>query len=386
MADKKKQHTVPKCYLKLFSNEKGGVSILNLKNDTVLRKVPYANQCQSNYYYGKEPQWENLLSKLESDCAPIFCRIVASNDYYPTPDEINSLRRFAIFQRARSTVFHENTFNQRVQSEMVALKMHLDHKGIPYNDAMLQSIIKEKLAEDDSLIQSSLEIANDIEGEIDDLGFVIINFPGGLVTSDNPVILINPFIPSNIGFATMGLLVFFPIGPTRLAFFYDAKLYPDFLGKERIVCTNPLDIQILNAYQFMLAHNILIGNTYEPFSDLIDSTNAYKDERNKILNRNPTAVYKNSSGKLVITLPHTVFLNKDLSFCRLLSDAGKIPMPCREAIPRARDDEYLLKIRDKYEMFPSMYIQLKEPLSNAKLKELRQGTQQMERLANHYWK
>lgn len=53
LAENKKQHYVPKTYLKHFANGKV-FSVLNIDNDIIYENVSYANQCYENYFYGND--------------------------------------------------------------------------------------------------------------------------------------------------------------------------------------------------------------------------------------------------------------------------------------------------------------------------------------------
>ena len=386
MPQKKNQHFVPKFYLKQFSNDNGMLNIFLLKSNELVKCVPYSNQCQIDYYYGKDTLWEDKLGDLESDSAPIFRRMVEDELYYPSELEISILRRFVIYQRSRTTAFNELADEQRLQTAAEGIKISLEHKGIPYTDEILHDVIKARLDADSDIIHSNLEIARDVGDKIDDLSFVIINCSENLVASDNPVILVNPFVPSNIGYATIGLIILFPIGPKNLGVFYDSKMYPDLCTLKRIICTNENDIELLNAYQFILGKNILFGTIDTTFQPYTDPSNKYLAERKRVLERDATTIFGEGDHKLVISSPPTILLKNELSFCRMLSDAKKIPFPCREPIPRYKEDGYLEKIRIKNEMMPFMMEQMKRPFDSAKRKEFRQGTQRMERLANLYWK
>ena len=49
MPKQKKQHYVPQCLLKNFTNSNR-------------QFVPYSSQCYTNYFYGKDGKWENIIA------------------------------------------------------------------------------------------------------------------------------------------------------------------------------------------------------------------------------------------------------------------------------------------------------------------------------------
>ena len=74
LAEKKKQHYVPKTYLKHFSNEKI-FSVLNIDKNMIYENVPYASQCYENYFYGNDLNWEKRLDSMESQWGMVLDKI-----------------------------------------------------------------------------------------------------------------------------------------------------------------------------------------------------------------------------------------------------------------------------------------------------------------------
>lgn len=74
LAEKKKQHYVPKTYLKHFANEKA-FSVLNIDKNVIYENVPYASQCYENYFYGNDLNWEKRLDSMESQWGMVLDKI-----------------------------------------------------------------------------------------------------------------------------------------------------------------------------------------------------------------------------------------------------------------------------------------------------------------------
>jgi len=68
---------------------------------------------------------------------------------------------------------------------------------------------------------------------IKDLDVTIINYKTKrkLISSDVPVISINPFHRPTIGYGCMGLIMIYPVSPHQLVVIYDGKMYPKYVGK-----------------------------------------------------------------------------------------------------------------------------------------------------------
>ena len=60
MAEHKKQHFVPKLYLKNFTRDGKTFSVYNIAKNLLAPSVPYDTQCYKNYYYGKDLIWETF--------------------------------------------------------------------------------------------------------------------------------------------------------------------------------------------------------------------------------------------------------------------------------------------------------------------------------------
>lgn len=385
MAKGKNQHFVPKCYLELFSSGEGFVNVFLLEKKQIKKGVPYSSQCQIDYYYGKDLIWETQLGSLESSCAPILKKIDEHEDYYPETSEIAILRQFVVFQHARTTVFNNTTYKQKVQMSAIIASMKLDYERIPYTSEQLAVAINDYFSERVETSRSNLCLADDFKDKIDDLGFILVKCSKALITSDNPVIFINPFTPQNIGLLNIGLLIFFPIGLSTLALFYDRKLYPSLCGQKLIYCNNEDDLNTLNAYQYIFGNKVLIGSIGESFEDFLTPKEEYRKCRTTVQEHDPAIALGDKEHRLIVIDPPSILLEHDLSFCPLLSDAKKIPVCCRESIPRIIDESYIEKIRLKACLYPILMNKQDKLVSKLKRKDYQCGIQHMEYLANKYW-
>ena len=60
MAEKKKQHFVPKFYMSLFANSNKEFAVYNIEKRMCAYPVPYKNQCYKDYFYGKDGKEFNI--------------------------------------------------------------------------------------------------------------------------------------------------------------------------------------------------------------------------------------------------------------------------------------------------------------------------------------
>ena len=81
------------------------------------------------------------------------------------------------------------------------------NKGWRFDDTV--KALYEKQLEDYSMPSEQLSIAENLQNTIDDLSVVVMTYDTeiSLISSDVPVIAINPFYPHSIGYACMGLIM-----------------------------------------------------------------------------------------------------------------------------------------------------------------------------------
>lgn len=95
MAENKKQHYVPKTYLKHFSSGKV-FSVLNISDDEIHENVPYASQCYEDYFYGKNLEWEKRLNSMESQWGKVLDKICRGENIDDNDKAL--LKQFSIYQ------------------------------------------------------------------------------------------------------------------------------------------------------------------------------------------------------------------------------------------------------------------------------------------------
>ena len=67
MPEKRKQHYVPKLYMKRFSPDGIFYSIYSIKRKEIFESIPFANQCYKNYYYGQNLAVEDFLENMRKN-------------------------------------------------------------------------------------------------------------------------------------------------------------------------------------------------------------------------------------------------------------------------------------------------------------------------------
>ena len=62
MPAQKKQHYVPQCILRNFTNDQNKFYLFQVRKNRIIdQAVPYKDHCYTDYLYGKDGNWENWL-------------------------------------------------------------------------------------------------------------------------------------------------------------------------------------------------------------------------------------------------------------------------------------------------------------------------------------
>lgn len=248
---RKKQHYIPKFYLKNFSlyNNNKKIGIYNLENKIFITNGDLKNQAKENYFYDLEGEVENFLSIIENYSSNLFYRIIKKNKIpEKKSDDYLTLLIFVV-QLMLRTKHQANLIDEMIN------KFH-------------ESALDEKLNIDISN-SFSLSLIYDLIPLIYDLNYKILynNTKISFLTSDNPVVRYNQFLEKrNINqpitsLKNIGLQIFLPISPNKLILFYDGATYKVGNRKEKIVDLNlEEDVNKLNMIQLLNCENHLYFN------------------------------------------------------------------------------------------------------------------------------
>jgi len=382
LAENKKQHFVPKLYLRNFTHDRQKISVYNIARSQTYASVPYESQCYKNYYYGSDTIWEKRLSSMETEWGVVFQKILSNCALSET--DIHSIRQFILYQLQRTVASNEYFLQQKEEFLVEQGKMLYSQRGIPFDESA-EALCKEHAK---GIISPAewLECVDEFLPYLDDLETVIIEYctDNELITSDVPVIAINPFHQPSIGYACMGLIILFPISSSKLVVMYDGKMYPKNRGQLYQTSTDENEVSNLNALQVISADKILIAKQDSSFLNLPDS--AWEARKT---NREQSAMSSLGSDdqKLFIASPRKVIYHCNFSFGAVCHRFKRIPFLCREAPPRKWDIEWEKKLNLKDQILPTA-ISL-SPKLNAETelskKEIRRGCQRMATAAKVYW-
>ena len=230
------------------------VGVFNLIAAHFIQHAAIKRQSYKNYFYGKDPQREEILAQLEGCAASIIDRIISENVLPEHGSGAHAdLMAFVLSLMARTefSVIETNREVHEIFQTIYTQKFDglIDHSSVKLDDtdAVIMSIAHAFKA---------LPIVQDLQFKL------LLNATQlPFITSDNPVILYNQYLESRTpnqpitGLATSGLQILLPISPKAFVAFYDPQIYK--VGRRNncyIHLEKDSDIRALNLLQFGNAH------------------------------------------------------------------------------------------------------------------------------------
>lgn len=219
MPQNKKQHFVPRFYLKRFSSDGASIHIRHTQLEKNIYSANLKNQCYKNYFYGKRPDIENALGHIEGEMAKILDQVV-THKALPSPHspEHDIIMLYVLMQHGRT-----EHYASKADEMYDKFAKHLYHEQA---QSMGIDIDQFKISIQDPAV-FTLGIATRTYPLLLDLDYkLLVNRTGTeFVTSDNPVVLYNQLfsfrdrrIGSYCGVAQKGLQIFSQSDQTRSLF------------------------------------------------------------------------------------------------------------------------------------------------------------------------
>lgn len=379
MNKRKKQHYVPQFYLRNFARKDNKFTIIDLKSNRIIESAPCKDQCYENYYYGNDEEWEEELGRIESLASVVIQKIINSDNYYPTLDEIKILKKYILFQRNRTI---GNTDNM-LSAELEILETSFKNLSYKFSDNVLSAVKKEyKNKEKPELPQKMLELITKVVNVIDDLDFIIINYnttKNKLISSDNPAIFYNFFSVHSIGFLSAGLIILLPINESKIIVLFDSKIYPKYKNKSIITSNNEKEVQMLNIFQLVSAKDIVYFKNKSQITDIQTLFESIQNKKDSIIAPVENIVLKTETGKINNIRPSHITFKYEFSFCKLHPKINKLNITEFDSFPRIKTKEYEETMIEKQKIFKINKLNDK-PLKQ-KIKEMKE----LDKFICDYW-
>lgn len=279
MAEHKRQHYVPKCHFKPFSQsgEGNSINLYNIVRDKFVDCAPVKGQCAKDYMYGQNLNLEKAFQQIEGNYARVT-RMIEANPETASGKDLEIIRFFAALQHFRT----ETAMNRM-------LAFHKDLTDTIFDrESPSQAAHRPPIPDDREIMRSTLTTGIRTAAIIKDLeGCIVLNRTKcDFVTSDDPAIFTSRYYfqrlkSTNFGYASSGAMLVLPISPRSLIMFYDRNVYvtPNKIGK-CIELKKASDVSAFNELQFLkAARNIYFSNCSQ--------AEQIKSEFNQVKSRRP---------------------------------------------------------------------------------------------------
>lgn len=386
MAEKKRQHYVPQFYMRNFADSNGLFMVHHVTKKKTIGPIPYKNQCYENYFYGEDGIWENKLGQMETMWGIVFQKSITHKNL--TGPDIQSLKEFALFQRQRTVA--ESEYRKQEQTDILieCMQMICANHSLIFDKEAENPCIKK--AQSMHIPSQNLELASQFLTSIDDLDLLILHYntKRSLISSDVPVVAINPFHPPSIGYCCMGLILLFPLSPHHLVVLYDAKMYPRFKNISYAECNDENEVSNLNTLQLLSAEEILFAAPHSTSeNDLFVFTESEWESRKINREQRALSALGPPGNKLLVSSMRKTIYNCELSFGQVCHRFKRIPFICKEAPSRVWDDAWETKLKLKGDLLAEISKSTPNILAEngISIKELRRGCQRMASATQVYW-
>lgn len=340
-AQTKKQHYIPKFYMKNFANDDNTFNIINISNQHLINNISYMSHFKEKYFYDKDNKIENKLNKLEKNWCEVFRKIIFGE--YPNKKEKQFIKEFAIYQRNRTLYKSEEFLEMSWQSEKVKIEMTLKKDNRKLNNERFEKLEKKyKSHYPYKAIELILEITEKHLNIIDDLDVAIIkyNTTAKLISSDNPVVHYNNFDIKSVGYINAGLIIFFPISSELLCVIYDTKMYLPLNKDDYIISKNEYDVKYLNYFQILNANNAIFFKDDSMSNMIMKELNKNKIQRILRFPKLKTDVLGPDNSKIISFSAKYIYLEHTFSFAKLIKKANMIPKNAIDWFPREYDEKF----------------------------------------------
>lgn len=255
MADHKKQHFVPKFYLRSWSPDGRRIAMHHIESGKYVAGASLADQCKETWLYGVDLSVEEALCDLESHASEVIRDVIRGGAAPPmgSPD-YGTLLTFAITQLARTVASGDALEGMTEDLLKGAIAPYVDQEALERVHVSVN-------------LPSARSLAGALTARhyLVDLKLKVLRLAcdGEFITSDDPAVRCNQFSElmfrrALTGFAQRGLQIFLPLDPKHVAMFYDSWMYRVGVPDQAIVdVLSRRDLAALNALQARYATECL---------------------------------------------------------------------------------------------------------------------------------
>lgn len=317
--DKRRQHYVPKFYLRNFSESKKSVGIYLFKENKIIEHGSINDNLWKEYFYGEDAVVENKLAEYEGKWNDIISAIIETERLPDTNSDLVWLRYFILISSARTLkrgnqinddyttlikklleVEEPELFERVISAGEDGFSVKMNYPALPFINAA----------------QQCLPLVIDLK-----IDLLINRSTIDYVTSDNPTVFYNQLfqeknLSRGFGWGEYGIQFIIPISPRIAICMYDSEVYS---MKEKILNSNST-INKLNEF--------FLNNSDELIIFMYDGDDEAKNEKseyiNKLVKRRSRPTVQDKDGNMIS------FSNKQVVGKHDLSDIFEINQKFKE--------------------------------------------------------
>lgn len=226
--DKRRQHYVPKFYLRNFSENGKAVGLYLFKVKKIIEYGSINDNLWEEYFYGEDAVVENRLTEYEGKWKKIIFSIIETERLPETRTNLILLRYFILISSARTLKRGEQMNNDC---------MNLTKKVLEVEDSeQFEKIMSMGTGRLSAKVKYPtlpfLEVAQELLPSVIDLKIELLINRSSIdyVTSDNPVVFYNQLfqeknLSRGFGWGEYGIQFIIPISPKIAICMYDSAVY-----------------------------------------------------------------------------------------------------------------------------------------------------------------
>lgn len=268
------QHYVPQYYFRFFSEDENSIYMLLRKNGKLIYPTAIDTQSSKNNFYGStetEAEITSFDTKYAKNHHSILEVLKTESVDELSSEHINTLIENILFQRERTLTYRSNEtpvqsfYKDFFQPQIDDLANYDSGHSQEATDAVRQVLeqVLSSFSDPKKMQYLNLMGVPDKVDEVSDLRLIILKNTTGrpFIFSDSPVsftnIALSDYKCSKLGNINLGLMIFFPLSPSLLAFLYDPEAYEITGGSASIVIDihNEEDVRQINKLQIHESYN-----------------------------------------------------------------------------------------------------------------------------------
>jgi hypothetical protein len=323
----KRQHYVPRMILRNFSADANRISLV--VEGKRIDGASLRDQCYADYFYGADNLLEKSFAAEESQMAAFFGDLSPARFQTLAPDDVDRLRRFVGYQRARTrgAAEHLSKLAGAFMKNSIkgTLSLQADPEFAPEDLDLVEVRLNEAQRDAVWMAAKTAPILLDLA-----VKFITTDRTTGFVISDHPVVAYNQFAehhprlrhyPTSTGLALKGLQLFMPLSPSMTLAVFDPATY-QYGGSSPVCRAGPGDVAHLNRMQAVNAHDCFYFDPDRMGDDAVRDLVVTRDRHPSLYEKHvatgPIVKGDRTASQMVVVRHPEIRLSAKLSFVRTL--------------------------------------------------------------------